>query len=367
MPPAYRHHSRATCAAPVWPQRRAAAVRAVAASAPASLTSPRKTRAPSATVAAVAPGASAAAAATTPHHSLPSALSLSMGKPYHRRVWLLSRRIRRMNRWLIARTWPAHFPPPPLRGPRPHHPVRQVPTSARTFAPLTMPQPVNAFRSADARPVRSTADAPTTSFMSASTPRAIRSAQARSSPTPTTAEPARLPVVQLDQNNLPQDSRSRYASGRVPKGFTEGFILESVEIERQGHTVKATTLISDTRLQIRLESALAAHGASSISVFAITTRFRASSAAARHTRPPQWRDLRSGTVVSRMAVFDDLHGWTRCLHRLGVLSRVGDFDYYVPCRGTCWSPARATRKPQEVLTATEQARLAQHAAAIRPC
>jgi hypothetical protein len=36
--------------------------------------------------------------------------------------------------------------------------------------------------------------------------------------------------------------------------------LESVEIERQGRAVRADTLVADTRLQIRLDHALAPHG-----------------------------------------------------------------------------------------------------------
>jgi hypothetical protein len=233
-----------------------------------------------------------------------------------------------------------------------------------TFAPLVLPQPANAFRSADGTPgplywqnradytIRASLDT-STHTLSASEIIAY-----------TNNSPSSLDSlwVQLDQNIYRNDARSRYASGRVPKGFTEGFILDSVEIERQGHTVKAATVISDTRLQIRLDGALAPHGGKlNIRIryhYQVPGEFGGRTAHA-PSRNGEIYDL--AQWYPRMAVFDDLRGWDS-LPYIGseFYLEYGDFDYYLTVP---WDMLVAgsgeLENPREVLTATQQARLAQ--------
>jgi len=233
-----------------------------------------------------------------------------------------------------------------------------------TFAPLTLPQPVNALRSADGTPGpqywQNRADYTIHASLDTSTHRLSASEIIAY----TNNSPSSLDClwIQLDQNIYRKDSRSRHASGRVPEGFTEGFILESVEIERQGHIVKAATVISDTRLQIRLEGALAPHGGKlNIRIryhYQVPGEFGGRTAHA-PTRNGEIYDL--AQWYPRMAVFDDLHGWDT-LPYIGseFYLEYGDFDYYVTVP---WDMLVAgsgeLQNPQEVLTAAEQARLAQ--------
>ena len=155
----------------------------------------------------------------------------------------------------VAAPAPVAVPAPPPAPAGTYDPLK-------TFAPLTLPDPVNAYRSADGTPgpdywqnsadyvIRASID-PATQLLAANEVIAY-----------TNNSPSALDYlwIQLDQNIYRSDARARYANGRLSKTFTEGFVLESVEIERQGRAVRADTLVADTRLQIRLDHALAPHG-----------------------------------------------------------------------------------------------------------
>jgi hypothetical protein len=261
-----------------------------------------------------------------------------------------------MNRWLMVGilAWSASASPgtPGSYDPR------------ETFAPLMLPQPVNAFRSADGTPGPQYWQNRADYTIHASLDTTTHTLSASQIIAYTNNSPSALDClwVQLDQNLYRKDSRSHYASGRDAKGFTEGFILESVEIERQGHIVKAETLISDTRLQIKLEGALAAHGGKlNIRIryhYQVPGGFGGRTAHA-PSRNGEIYDL--AQWYPRMAVFDDLHGWDT-LPYIGseFYLEYGDFDYYVTVP---WDMLVAgsgeLENPREVLTATEQLRLAQ--------
>src|SRR6185312_12758702 len=58
--------------------------------------------------------------------------------------------------------------------------------------------------------------------------------------------------LQLDQNTYRKDARSNFYSKRGGGGHTEGYQFESVSIEYKGKTTKASYIINDTRMQIRL-------------------------------------------------------------------------------------------------------------------
>src|SRR5580704_6953524 len=62
--------------------------------------------------------------------------------------------------------------------------------------------------------------------------------------------------VQLDQNIYRRDARAGDASGRPRTQFTDGYVLDSVEIESGGTFVAADHLVSDTRLRVTLPEAL---------------------------------------------------------------------------------------------------------------
>jgi Peptidase family M1 domain len=267
-----------------------------------------------------------------------------------------------MNRWLMASmlagslssapgAWSASSDTPGSYDPR------------QAFAPLALPQPVNAFRSADGTPGPQYWQNRADYTIHASIDTSTHALSASEVIAYTNNSPSALDClwIQLDQNIYRNDSRSRYASGRASKGFTEGFILESVEIERQGHIARATTVISDTRLQVRLDGALAAHGGKlNIHIryhYQIPGEFGGRTAHA-SSRNGEIYDL--AQWYPRMAVFDDLRGWDT-LPYIGseFYLEYGDFDYYVTVP---WDMLVAgsgeLANPQEVLTATQQARLA---------
>jgi hypothetical protein len=246
-------------------------------------------------------------------------------------------------------------------------PIQRVPgiyDPRKTFAPLTLPDPVNAYRAADGSPGPDYWQNRADYVIHASIDPANHALTANEVITYSNNSPSALDClwIQLDQNIYRSDARGRYASGRLSKTFTDGFVLESVEIERQGQVVRADTVVTDTRLQIRLDHALAAHGGK----LNIRIRYH-------YTVPGEWGGRtahaasRNGEIYDiaqwypRMAVFDDLRGWDT-LPYLGseFYLDYGDFDYFVTVP---WDMLVAgsgeLQNPQEVLTALERTRLAQ--------
>jgi hypothetical protein len=233
-----------------------------------------------------------------------------------------------------------------------------------TFAPLTLPNPVNAFRSADGTPGPSYWQNRTDYQIRASIDPSSHALAATEVITYTNNSPSALDSLwmQLDQNIYRNDARARYASGHTLKSFTDGFVLDSVEVEQRGAAQRADTVVTDTRLQIRLGAALAPHGGRlKLRVhyhYTIPGEFggRTAYAASRNGEIydiAQW--------YPRMAVFDDLHGWDT-LPYLGseFYLEYGDFDYFVTVP---WDMLVAgsgeLQNPAEVLTARERARLEQ--------
>src|SRR6185503_2663724 len=147
--------------------------------------------------------------------------------------------------------------------------------------------------------------------------------------------------------------------------FTDGIIFESVEVQ-PGATgpapaAKADTLVSDTRMQIRLATPLKPHSALRIHLkyhYAIPGVWggRTSWGAAQHGEIydiAQW--------YPRMCVYDDLRGWDT-LPYIGseFYLEYGHFDYSVTVP---WNFLVAGTgellNPTEVLTAKQIARLAE--------
>ncbi len=234
----------------------------------------------------------------------------------------------------------------------------------KTFAPLTLPDPVTVYRSGDGTPGPAYWQNRADYVIHARIDTASHTLAGSEVIIYTNNSPSALDALwlQLDQNIYRRDSRAHNASGRQSTHFTEGLVLESVEIERQGQRVKAETSVSDTRLQIRLGSALAAHGGK----IAIHIRYH-------YTLPAEfggrtaYAASRNGEIYDvaqwypRMAVFDDLRGWDT-LPYLGAefYLEYGDFDYFVTVP---WNMLVAgsgeLQNPQQVLTALQRARLAQ--------
>ena len=167
--------------------------------------------------------------------------------------------------------------------------------------------------------------------------------------------------LQLDQNTYRQDARSNTTGARPHTQFTDGDVLDSVAVESGGKFAAATYVVSDTRLEVRLPTALAAKGGK--------TRLRI---AYHYTVPgafggrTQWIDTPHGPIYEiaqwypRMAVYDDVRGWDP-LPFLGgeFYLDYGSFDYAVTVpNDMIVAGSGALTNADEVLTPTERARLA---------
>jgi hypothetical protein len=129
-----------------------------------------------------------------------------------------------------------------------------------------------------------------------------------------------------------------------------------------GRTVSEQPLVSDTRAQLRLPAPLPTGGQAIVDI-----RYH-------YTVPKEpwggrtgWMDSAHGPIYSvaqwypRMAVYDDLRGWDTLPYlQQEFYLEYGDFDYSitVPANWIVASPGQL-QNPDEVLTPTERARLAQ--------
>ncbi|HEX4024478.1 MAG TPA: M1 family metallopeptidase [Steroidobacteraceae bacterium] len=244
----------------------------------------------------------------------------------------------------------------------------------QTFAPLTLPDPVNAYRAGNGSPGPDYWQNRADYQIHASLDPQQQRLSGDEVITYTNHSPQALQClwIQLDQNIYRRDARSRYVRARpgpppqaaqaAQPSFTDGYVLESVQIERGGRAIKADYLVSDTRMQIRLASPLAPRGGT----LKLHIRY--------HYTVPGVFGGRTGHMPSRngeiydiaqwyprMAVYDDLRGWDT-LPYLGTefYLEYGDFDYFVTVP---WDMLVAgsgeLRNPQVVLSALERARLQQ--------
>lgn len=168
--------------------------------------------------------------------------------------------------------------------------------------------------------------------------------------------------LELGQNLFKDGSRGSFAQN-VPTG-SGGFIIQSVKVANGDEFKDTPFLISDTRMQIRLDQPLPSEsGQIRIQIgysFQITDKqFRTGRVASK-----------KGTIYDvaqwypRLCVYDDLRGWNT-LPYLGdgeFYCEYGDFDYEITLP---WNMIAAGSgvlvNPEEVLTATEISRLKQAA------
>ena len=119
-----------------------------------------------------------------------------------------------------------------------------------TFAPLTLPDPVNAYRSGSGAPGPSYWQNAADYEMHAELDTASKSLKNAETITYTNNSPDVLTSlwIQLDQNTYRADARSRFAGGggrgrgaATEATSTDGFVLDSVEIEAAGRSRRPPT------------------------------------------------------------------------------------------------------------------------------
>ncbi|MEO8720281.1 MAG: M1 family metallopeptidase [Ginsengibacter sp.] len=166
--------------------------------------------------------------------------------------------------------------------------------------------------------------------------------------------------LQLDQNTYRKDARSNFYSSRSGGGHTEGYQFESVAIESGGKTIKATYIIDDTRMQIRLANHLSSKEKIKIHIkyqYSIPGNFGGRT---------DFFSTKNGKIYEiaqwypRMCVYDDLNGWST-LPFLGsgeFYCEYGDFDYTVTVpAGMIVAGSGELQNEKEVLTPTQIKRL----------
>jgi hypothetical protein len=231
-----------------------------------------------------------------------------------------------------------------------------------TFAPYDMGQSVNGYRSGNGLPGGS--------YWQNRADYAIHAKLDETGPVLSASEdidytnnsPDTLDVLwlQLDQNTYKADSRSSFAGGRARSANTDGYVIESVEVEVKGAFVPVHTLVSDTRLRVDLPAALAPKG-SKVKLrihyhFTIPGKWGGRMA---------WGKAKDGAIYDlaqwypRMAVYDDVRGWDTLPYLAQEFYlEYGNFDYWVTAPSAMIvAGSGELMNPQEVLTATQNARL----------
>ncbi len=250
---------------------------------------------------------------------------------------------------------PAPSPAPP--------PKAGVYDPLQTFAPLTLPGPINRYRSGSGAPGPDYWQNEADYEIHANLDAVARTLTASMTISYTNNSPDTLDVLwlQLDQNIYRKDSRAALSRGFRGGQSTDGYAIESVEIEQGGHAVAATHLVSDTRMQVRLPTPLT-HGGK----VKLTIRYH-------YTIPglfggrTSWTTTKNGDIFDiaqwfpRMAVYDDIRGWDTAPY-LGqeFYLEYGHFDYFVTVPADMIVAGTGElANPAEVLTPLERSRLAE--------
>jgi hypothetical protein len=274
--------------------------------------------------------------------------------------------------WLSGTGYAAPTPTPPAPAPA-AAPAPSAPPAApvasydpiAAFAPLAMPEPANRYRAAEGSPGpdywQNRADYQIAARLEPKT----KTLSGVETITYTNNSPSALDVlwVQLDQNIYRPDSRASGGGGGRPRTqFTDGYALDSVEIDSGGKFAPAKYLVSDTRMQVQLPGDLKGGGGK--------TRLRITY---HYTVPGEfggrtaWTATPHGEIYDiaqwypRMAVFDDLRGWDPTPY-LGseFYLEYGDFDYQVTVPADMIvAGSGVLLNPKDVLTADQLSRLAQ--------
>jgi peptidase M1-like protein len=265
-----------------------------------------------------------------------------------------------------------------LPAPRPDVPTNVTATVSTTlakgtynplesFAPLTLPDPVTLYRSADGTPGPAFWQNRADYVIHASLDTTTHVLTADEIIGYTNNSPSTLDYlwIQLDQNIYRSDSRGRVVNARYMNGgVTGGYSLDLVEIERDGKRASAATTVSDTRLLIRLDRVLPSHGGKlNIRIHYHYTVPGETGGRTAHAPSRNGEIYDIAQWYPRMAVFDDLRGWDT-LPYLGseFYLEYGDIDYYVTVPSDMLvAGSGELQNPQEVLTPLERTRLAQAA------
>jgi len=250
-----------------------------------------------------------------------------------------------------------------------------------TFAPLTLPSPVNSYRSSNGAPGPAYWQNQADYEMHASLDTTSKTLTNDEVITYTNNSPDLLPSlwIQLEQNSYRKDSRTAIMSGGATRGRrattnpttapaapapvtnTDGFIFESITVDSNNQSAKVDYIITDTRMQVRLAEPLKPHASLKLHIkyhYQIPGTFGGRTS---------WGMSKQGEIYDiaqwypRMCVYDDLRGWDT-LPYVGseFYLEYGHFDYYVTLPSNMLVAGSGELvNPADVLTPTQIERLAQ--------
>ena len=232
----------------------------------------------------------------------------------------------------------------------------------QTFAPLRFPQAVNQYRSASGAPGPQYWQNRADYEIHAQIDTIARQLSATEVITYTNHSPDALASLwlQLDQNTYRRDARSVPADLERHTHFTQGMVLDELDIESRGRTRKVDYLVSDTRMQIRLPEPLEPHGGK----IRVHIRYHYVIPGTFGGRT-SWVSTSHGDIYDiaqwypRMAVYDDVRGWDTLPYLIQEFYlEYGDFDYSITVPADMVvAGSGELQNPREVLTADEQQRL----------
>jgi hypothetical protein len=234
----------------------------------------------------------------------------------------------------------------------------------QSFAPLTLPGPVNSYRSANGAPGPNYWQNQADYELHVTLDAQAKTIGGTVAITYTNNSPDRLESLwlQLEQNTYRHDARSGVSSDhRHSTEFTDGFVIESVTVEQAGHSDAAPFLVSDTRMRVQLAHALIHAGKLTLKI------------AYHYTVPGQfggrtsWVSTPKGDIFDiaqwypRMAVYDDIRGWDTAPYLAQEFYLdYGRVDYFVTVPSDMLvAGAGDLLNAEEVLTPLQRQRLTQ--------
>jgi hypothetical protein len=242
--------------------------------------------------------------------------------------------------------------------------VRPAYDPLQTFAPLTLPAPVSGYRAGDGAPGPDYWQNRADYQLDAHLDPAAHQLAGDEVITYTNNSPTALGFlwIQLDQNIYRRDARSAAFGGRPRTQFTDGFVLDQVQVDVAGKPATALYLVTDTRMRLTLPQPVKAKGGQ----VKLRIRYHYAVPGAFGGRTA-WAPSQNGEIFDiaqwypRLAVYDDLRGWDT-LPYIGneFYLEYGSFDYAVTLPADMIVAGSGQLKnPKDVLSPAQQTRLAQ--------
>ncbi|MGP1666353.1 MAG: M1 family peptidase, partial [Rhodanobacter sp.] len=204
----------------------------------------------------------------------------------------------------------------------------------QTFAPFSYPQPATAYRSASGVPGPLFWQNRADYQIQATLDPGSRLLSGNEIINYTNHSPDALDVLwlQLDQNRYRKDARGAFTGSKFPTEFTTGYHITAVQLEgAAGRLQKLDWVVSDTRMQVRLPSALKGDGGQLRLHIQWHYTVPGEFGGRTDVNPSQNGEIfEIAQWYPRMAVYDDLRGWDTAPYlNSEFYLEYGDFDYAV--------------------------------------